>query len=144
MFWTPLERFADTDELSEEDAEERDAQRYIFCSRAYMFDSVEPLTARRGGSARTRPTAPPPSPLPSAMPARFRHAAQQVPQLTDGTGNATPPADGFRGPTVQFLLPSAALHGIVGAEANHGLDAPPRAEDLMQVTCQVTNVSRVG
>jgi len=117
-----------------------DAQRYIFCSRAYMFDATHRQSARR--ATRRPPSAPAAAglDLPAAMPARFRHAAQQgVPQLTDGR-NDTPASAAL--PTVQFLLPSAALHGVVGA-AQRSVDATA-GSDLLQVTCQVTNVSRVS
>mmetsp|Transcript_41149 Transcript_41149/g.99811 ORF Transcript_41149/g.99811 Transcript_41149/m.99811 type:complete len:476 (+) Transcript_41149:578-2005(+) len=135
----------DGQQLSAEEEEERDEQRYIFCSRAYMFDAVEPLRSPRSRSSGSTPPAPT-SPLPAAMPARFRHAAQQhLPQLTDGNTNSTPQTtDRFGGPTVKFLLPSAALRGIVSTDVHKELDANLRTEDLMQITCQVTNVSRVS
>merc|ERR1719311_762358 len=129
--------------LEEEDldAAEYDAQRFIFCSRAYMFDA-----------AVRRPTAPSlveELNLPKAMPARFQHAAAyrhqqaqqqaakaQLPQLSDG-GNATPSADSNR-PVVTLLLPSAALQGVVEEKPKTQVDN----NELMQVQCQVLNASR--
>lgn len=123
--------------VDDEDEDELDAQRYIFCSRAYMFDASHRHGPRR--SSPRRPASPPAASgldLPAAMPARFRHAAQQgVPQLTDGRNETQAAAR----PTVQFLLPSAALHGIAGAPVDASAGS-----DLLQVTCQVTNVSRVA
>jgi len=145
---------------------QRDMQRFIFCSRAYMFDRpVSPVTqgARRSpaGGVHTSPRGGDLDALPSTMPPRFRHAAmyrdaQALPQLSDG-GNETPPAAGLSQPVVTLLLPSAALQGIVGGDshgegaASDGAEgesahADEHAADtgLMQVQCRVLNASRVS
>ena len=113
--------------------DEHEAQRFIFCSRAYMFDAVS--DTRRKPSVDLD--------LPSAMPARFRDAAmsrhareQRLQQISDG-GNAT--GEPTERPVVSLLLPSAALHGVVGAQPASAAGAET---DLMQVQCQVLNASR--
>lgn len=146
----------DAGHLDEDAATEYDAQRYIFCSRAYMFDA-----------AVRRPMAPAASvaghelDLPSAMPPRFRHAAAyragaQVPQVADASGtpanvSAPPGAATGKGPVVTLLLPSAALQGVRGVDdadgapetAHEARTTPPNSDkELMQVQCQVLNASR--
>ena len=128
--------------------------RYVFCSRAYMFDAAVRRPGARSAAAELE--------LPKAMPPRFRDAAiyrhaqaqaQASSQRLAAGGNATPPA--AKGPVVTLLLPSAALQGVVGAAARdapaagaHRADdgaphAPPAdRNDLMQVQCQVLNASR--
>merc|ERR1719502_154271 len=127
---------------------EYDAQRYIFCSRAYMFDAGSRYPPRpKAKLAGQEDPAELQLELPAAMPPRFRdaaayrHAQQRserlaLPQLSDG-GNATPEATS-KGPVVSLLLPSAALQGVVGG----GPSATPIDTDLMQVQCQVLNASR--
>jgi hypothetical protein len=60
-----------------------------------------------------------------------------LPRLSDG-GNATTSAEAATHPVVTLLLPSAALHGVVGAD---GAPSTPDTE-LTQVQCQVLNASR--
>jgi len=117
-----------------------EAQRFIFCSRAFAFDVSHAPSPRAsshhgGGPARQ------PQQLPAAMPARFRHAAA-MPQLTDGSlgSNASDlPEPRPTLPIVSLLLPTAALRGLI-------LPAKEQAADteLMQVQCQVLNASRFG
>ena len=91
--------------------DEYEAQRFIFCSRAYMFDAAVP----------TRP------PMPTRIEAadkcllRCRHASvtrlhtvrrDQLPLLSSGA-NATG-SQVLKPPVVTLLLPSAALQGAVG------------------------------
>ena len=127
------------------DADEYDAQRYIFCSRAYMFDAA---VRRSRPMSRRQPSSDLELELPSKMPPRFRDAAvyrhaqqqQQLKQLSDG-GNATAPPAKPTGPVVTLLLPSAALHGVFGA-GGESAPSPPADSELMQVQCQVLNASR--
>ena len=128
----PVYEYKEDDEALPE--HDDDAQRFIFCSRAYMFDAP-PRVSRRKPVADLD--------LPSAMPARFRDAAtfrhaqqQRLQQISDG-GNAS-----AERPVVNILLPSAALQGVVG----DGSKAPPAGSDneLMQVQCQVLNASRLS
>jgi len=134
---------------------EYDAQRFIFCSRAYMFDAA----VRRPGTS-PRPPSPLDHPkLPEGMPARFRDgvdyrqqqqqqqqqqqagAVSNLQRISDG-GNATPSPSDARRPVVTLLLPSAALSGVVGAERPADGAGATSAESLMQVQCQVLNASR--
>ena len=125
--------------------DEYEAQRFIFCSRAYMFDAA----------VRTRPpmrrTASELD-MPASMPARFRHTAayrasrDQLPLLSSGA-NATG-SEVLKTPVVTLLLPSAALQGVVGgsdAAKPAATGASPAgtssSSDLMQVQCQVLNAS---
>ena len=120
-----------------------EAQRYVFCSRAYMFDAAV-RHSPSSGVGRTSPE------LPRSMPPRFRHAAayrdappRDAQRLPDGRlpmlagGNESSPAL----PVVNLLLPSATLQGVPGAPPSSS--APNGGNsDLMQVQCQVLNVSR--
>ena len=125
--------------------DEYEAQRFIFCSRAYMFDAA----------VRTRPpmrrTASELD-MPASMPARFRHTAayrasrDQLPLLSSGA-NATG-SQVLKPPVVTLLLPSAALQGVVGgfdaakpASTGASPTGTSSSSDLMQVQCQVLNAS---
>lgn len=139
------------------DGEQYDPERYIFCSRAYMFDAIRSPVARRTTGPRKADLE-----LPSAMPARFRYAAQlqqqqQVPQLTDGdnASSSARPTDSALAhhPVVNLLLPSAALQGVRGvggfdadaADAHGRASSSHTANDrnsLIQVQCAVLNASR--
>ena len=121
------------------EGDEYDAQRYIFCSRAYMFDAAvrrSPKAAAFGASDAVGSELD----LPAKMPARFRHGAdfyqQELPQVTDGNTSAGAAASKL--PVVNLLLPSAALQGVQGVQ-----EEEDKAE-LMQVQCQVLNASRVA
>jgi len=144
---------ADDDYMTSDEAA---AERFIFCSRAYVFDRT------RRSHARTVPHSSHPKrrvdlKLPDAMPARFRHAAQQsagTPQLTDGqdhgiANDSMLPSGPL--PVVSLLLPSATLRGIVptGSKSHlsasqSGSDKPDNTDrgELVQVSCQVLNASR--
>uniref|UniRef100_A0A7S2NA14 BZIP domain-containing protein n=1 Tax=Haptolina brevifila TaxID=156173 RepID=A0A7S2NA14_9EUKA len=133
-----------------------DAERYIFCSRAYMFDAIHRPTAvsRRQGDVGTNDFD-----LPSSMPERFRYTAdrashQELPQLTDGDNASSPPGasdPSLRLPVVNLLLPMATLQGVRGVSDTSTADEESggagRAtgngrNELMQVQCQVLNASR--
>ena len=135
------------------DTDAYDAQRYIFCSRTYMFDAAVrmPTPASHGvpPSAAGGPSTE--LELPASMPARFRHAADyrarnELAQVTDGSNVSAPgPSDpSLRQPVVTLLLPSAALHGVRGVESHGPAASAGRAgnNELMQVQCQVLNASR--
>jgi len=134
------------------DGQPEESRRHVFCSRAYAFDA-----APRGGGAwpesstdhdKTKSESESEVALPASMPARFRHAARQ-----HGGSNASarPPL------TLNFLLPPAALHGVAGLEdqaSTAGValagasymgaqGAAGSGGGLVQLTCQVTNVSKV-
>jgi len=135
-----------------------DAERYIFCSRAYMFDAI-----RRPAAVSSRPAnvGAGDFELPSTMPERFRYTAdrasrQELPQLTDGDNTSSPPRSNdpsLRLPVVNLLLPSAALQGVRGVSGTEAdaedSDGAARTtgtgnsrNELMQVQCQVLNASR--
>ena len=145
------------DDLSFEDEHGYDPERYIFCSRTYMFDAVHPAAIPR----RTTSPAASEFELPSAMPARFRYAAEYaatrpsssaVPQLTDGdnvnvSSSAHPTDPSRRLPVVNLLLPSAALQGVRDfTNLNKSGDAHAGSDrnELMQVQCQVLKASPFG
>jgi len=147
---TPLPRLEPSASVDDEAAAEYEAQRYIFCSRAYMFDAAvrraPPMHADKADPFGAELD------LPSTMPARFRHGAdfnrKQLPQVTDG--NASAGAAAAAKPVVTLLLPSAALHGVRGVEEEEAparsassSTAPPK-DELLQVQCQVLNASRVA
>jgi len=132
-----------------------ESERYIFCSRAYMFDAVpNPIsqTTHNDNGHVDANSIESLGELPLAMPPRFRHSS--LPQLTDGVveqQNTSTRIDKSTAPLVTFLLPSAAIHGLSGVGL-HGLDpggvpyagAPPSSSEdsLVQVQCQVVNASR--
>ena len=135
-----------------------EAQRMIFCSRAFAFD-VSPSARARGSGGPARQSQSRELQIPAAMPARFRHAASGMPQLTDGKvgGNGSDLPDPLASqPIVSLLLPSAALRGVVpegvaGFPGAHmdgaaNMDSKEQAVDteLMQVQCKVLNASRFG
>lgn len=151
-----------------EHLDEEARERFIFCSRAYMFDASR--HAKRAGRrvvhvspGSAPPSSPPPPPaplmsdfeLPAAMPARFRHAASmaapatQLPQLTDGSSNQTA-SDGAHSnyPVVNLLLPSAALRGVVDLHgeswSRQEARDPSQPGDLTQLSCRILNASRFG
>jgi len=133
------------------------ARRFIFCARSYAFDVVKQTGQTRGSEphspdarAATGRAGSRELPLPTAMPARFRHAAASVPQLTDGSNTSDAHAESTlrkpQLPVVSFLLPTAALGGVAQRvpHADHEpYDADKADSDLMQVTCQVLNASRI-
>jgi len=128
-----------------------DAERYIFCSRAYMFDAIpRPAAVSTNAGANDLD-------LPASMPERFRYSAdranrQELPQLTDGdntSASAGAKNPSLRLPVVNLLLPSAALRGVSGvnaADQEADGDEPHATgsgrNELMQVQCQVLNASR--
>merc|ERR1712146_751535 len=81
--------------------------------------------------------------LPASMPARFRHTAEmrsEIPRLTSGNNETL---SRNKDPVVNLLLPSAALVGLVSSSkltpGDSSADDP--RHDVMQVSCQVLNVS---
>jgi len=145
--YEPVDEEEDLDTAGQSEYE---AERFVFCSRAYMFDAVRRQSSgvrRPGGSSQELN-------FPASMPARFRHAqayrdAQQLPMLTGGNeSSASAPA--LKLPVVTLLLPSATLQGVVSSESSGDGDRGSGASsagggggsDLMQVQCQVMNVSR--
>jgi len=131
-----------------------EAERFIFCSRAYMFDAAVRRPSAVGSTPAVSPLSSPAElELPSAMPPRFRHASMyremqahevqrannNLPQLSDGRNESAP----AQRPVVTLLLPSAALRGVVGSEDTPmGKRGGASDSDLMQVQCQVMNASR--
>merc|ERR1719240_1418517 len=108
--YAPIE---EPEALEGAEADAYDAQRFIFCSRAYMFDAAvrrpshvhRPSSLGASSLSGSGLSASAELDVPSAMPPRFRDAAayrhaqqqQRLPQLGDG-GNATPAAKSADGP----------------------------------------------
>jgi len=136
--------------------DEYDTQRYIFCSRAYMFDAAVRRPPRAETPANTLGVVSGAElDLPPTMPARFRGIdfntragpSASLPRVTDGNTSAD---DATSKPVVTLLLPSAALQGMRLGDDDHearppGSSSKSSAErnELMQVQCQVLNASRV-
>ena len=136
--------------------DEYDTQRYIFCSRAYMFDAAVRRPPRAETPANTLGVVSGAElDLPPTMPARFRGIdfntragpSASLPRVTDGNTSAD---DATSKPVVTLLLPSAALQGMRLGDDDHEARPPgssPKSSaernELMQVQCQVLNASRV-
>jgi len=120
-------------------------RRFIFCARAYTFDVTHAAASETQPASTSTELQ-----LPTAMPARFRHAAMRsgaVPQLT--SGNASGDEEAASGglhpklPIVSLLMPSAALRGVVQTERMDPWTPSSHVDDsLVQVSCQVLNATR--
>jgi hypothetical protein len=124
----PVFEHVESEDELDTTAQQYEAERYIFCSRTYMFDA--PV-------------------LPTSTPSRFRHPAAfprsaaytpdgRLPQISDGRNESSPEA-GSKPPVFNLLLPSAALQGVVAPDVRGGAASN---SDLTQVQCQVLNSSR--
>lgn len=137
------------EEESDLSPSEYEAQRFIFCSRAYMFDAA---VRRPQHDFDQRAMGADLDVMDSGIPPRFRSApsraaTHKLPML-EASGNASAhSSNGMKAPVVTLLLPSAALQGVVGQERHHMPEsgtapAGTGRSDLMQVQCQVLNASR--